>query len=74
MENNEIMQVANEVMDEGIVTDVNAGMSTGTAMLIGAGATAAVFAGIALVKKGIAYFKAKKARGQEDAEVDEVEA
>lgn len=64
MENNEIMNVANEVMDEGIVTDTT-GMSTGTAMLIGAGVTAAVFAGIGLVKRGIAVIKAKKAAEQE---------
>lgn len=62
MENNEIM---NEVMDsEGMMAET-AGMSTGTAMLIGAGVTAAVFAGITLVKKGIAAVKAKKAAEQE---------
>jgi hypothetical protein len=61
---NEIMNVANEVVDEGVMTDT-AGMSTGTAMLIGAGVTAAVFAGIGLVKRGIAAIKAKKAAEQE---------
>ena len=68
MENNEIMQVANEVMDEGIVTDT-AGLSTGAAMLIGAGVTAAVFAGIGLVKKGIAVIKAKKAQSQDEDDI-----
>lgn len=62
MENNEIMQVA-DIVEE---TDGAIGMSTGTAMLIGAGVTAAVFAGIGLVKRGIAYFKDKKAQSQGD--------
>jgi hypothetical protein len=66
MENNEIMQVANEVMDEGIVADATTGISTGTAMLIGAGVTAATFAVIGLVKRGIAAIKAKKAEQQSD--------
>jgi hypothetical protein len=71
---NEIMNVATEVMDDGIVADTNAGMGTGVAMLIGAGVTAAVFAGIGLAKKGIAAIKAKKAKDQGEPDpVDAVE-
>lgn len=69
---NEIMNVTSEVMDEDIMTD-KAGMSTGKAMLIGAGVTAAVFAGIKLVKKGIAAVKAKRAAKQDESDIVDVD-
>ena len=68
---NEIMNVTNEVMDEDIMTD-KVGIGTGKAMLIGAGVTAAVFAGIKLVKKGIAAIKAKRAANQDDSDIIDV--
>jgi hypothetical protein len=65
----EIMNV-NEVKDE--IAGVN--LSTGAAIAIGAGVTAAVFAGIGLVKRGIAAIKAKKAQQESEYEFVEDEA
>ena len=69
----------NEVMnyDEGMETEVendiveteDSGMSTGVAMLIGAGLTAASVAAVKLGKKVIAKFKARK-ENQEAIEED----
>ena len=73
MENNE-MNVREEAMDSNVAETT--GVSTGVAMLIGAGVTAAVFAGVKLVKKGIAAVKAKKAEKDgvdTDADFDLVE-
>lgn len=62
MENNEIMNVENEieVVDDVVVADEKTGISTGCAMLIGAGLTLAASAGVKLVRKFIANRKAKK--------------
>ena len=61
MENNEIMNYEEtEVMDDVVVAEEGSGMSTGVAMLIVAGLTRAVGAGVKLVKKGVAWYKAKK--------------
>lgn len=67
MENNEIMQVADDVMNESTVTGT-IGKDLGKGMLIGAGVTAAVFATVELVKRGITAFKAKKAKEQAEQE------
>ena len=70
MENNEIMNLEEiDVMDDVVVAEEKRGIGTGAAMLIGAGLTLAVSAGIKLVKKGIAAYKAKKALRQPDEEV-----
>lgn len=61
---NEIMNYENEVMDAEIETcevdTEKSGMSTGVAMLIGAGLTLATTAAVKLVKKIVANAKAKK--------------
>ena len=58
---NEIMNYEEtEIMEDEIVTDGGSGMSTGVAMLIGAGIACAIGAGVKLVKKGVAAIKAKK--------------
>lgn len=58
---NEIMNYEEtEIMEDEIVADGGSGMSTGVAMLIGAGIACAIGAGVKLVKKGIAAAKAKK--------------
>lgn len=67
----------NEIMNEEIMeTEVNtcdvdcteSGMSTGLAMLIGAGLTAASVAAVKLGKKVFASIKAKKARKEAEEE------
>lgn len=81
MENNEIVNVENfEIMDEVVMED-KPGLSTGGAILFGAGLTLAVGAGIKLVKKLIANAKAKKELRcpdhevlVEDEDIDEVVA
>lgn len=50
------------------------GMSTGVAMLLGAGLAAAGCAVVKLVKKGIAKAKARKAEGEIEGESDIIEA
>ena len=61
MENNELMTMEEtEIMDEVVVAEEKSGIGTGAAMLIGAGLTLAVTAGVKLVKKGIKAIKAKK--------------
>lgn len=55
---NEIMEM--EVIEDSVVADENTGMGTGVAMLIGAGITGAVIAGVKLVKLCINAVKAKK--------------
>ena len=70
MENNEIMNYEEtEVMDDVVVAEEGSGMSTGVAMLIGAGLTLAVGAGVKLVKKGVAWYKAKKELRKPDKEI-----
>lgn len=70
MENNELMNVEEiEVMDDVVVAEEKSGIGTGAAMLIGAGLTLAVSAGVKLVKKGIAAYKAKKEIRKPDHEV-----
>lgn len=60
MENNE-MVVFEEIEDmNDFEVNEKPGIGTGVAMLIGAGLTLAVSAGVKLVKKGIAAYKAKK--------------
>ena len=74
MENNEIMNYEDiEVMDDTFEVEEKAGMSTGVAMLIGAGVTLAVTAGVGLVKKAYAKYKAKKAinKPEGDIQVDD---
>ena len=71
MENNEIMNYEEiEEMDNAVEESESTGMSTGVAMLIGAGLACAIGAGVKLVKKGIAAYKAKKALRQPDNEVE----
>ena len=50
-----------KVVDDAVVADEKPGMSTTVAMLIGAGVTLAVGAGIKLVKKVYRGWQAKKA-------------
>lgn len=70
MENNEIMNYEEiEIMDD-VVAEEKPGISTGGAMLIGAGLTLAVSGAIKLVKKGIAAYKAKKELRQPDKEIE----
>ena len=70
MENNEIMNFeAVDMSDDMIMEGEGTGISTGGAMLIGAGLTLAIGAGIKLAKKGWAYLKAKKELKQPDHEV-----
>ena len=70
MENNELMNMEEiEVMDDVVVAEEKTGISTGAAMLIGAGLTVAVSAAVKLVKKGIAAYKAKKEIHKPDHEV-----
>lgn len=70
MENNEIMNYEEiEVVNDEIVANEGTGMSTGIAMLIGAGLTLAVGAGIKLGKKAIAAIKAKKELRKPDKEI-----
>ena len=61
---NEIMNYENEVMENEVdvyeTTTEDSGMSTGLAMLIGAGITAAGIAVVGLGKKLWAKYKAKK--------------
>ena len=71
MENNEMMDYGDiEMMDEVVETDEKTGIGTGVAVLIGAGLTIAVAAGVKLVKKGIAAIKAKKAQKAVDETVE----
>lgn len=63
MENNEIMiNEEFDMVDEHIVADDGNGIGTGAAMLIGAGLAFAVGAAVNLGKKGIAKFKASRAK------------
>ncbi len=75
MESNELMTMEEvEIMDDVVVAEEKSGIGTGAAMLIGAGLTLAVTAGVKLVKKGIKAIKAKKeAKKAEDdyVQVDE---
>ena len=65
-----------EVMDTNMDTidmeSEDTGMSTGVAILIGAGITLAVGAAVKLGKKGIRYIKAKKAlrKPEEGSEIE----
>ena len=69
---NEIMNYEEmEVIEVEPGLEEKSGMSTGTAMLIGAGLTLAVTAGVKLVKKGIAWAKAKLAEKKADEAEDE---
>lgn len=62
MENNEIMFDEIEVMDDVILEeDDSTGMNTGVAMLIGAGLTLAIGAGVKFGKKAIEAIKIKRA-------------
>ena len=73
METNEIMNVEldnDEIMDVEVVED-DKSLSTAGAMLIGAAVTAATVAVVKLGRKGIAKLKARKARSDEDLEVDD---
>lgn len=70
MENNEIMNFENiDMTDDVIMEGEGSGISTGGAMLIGAGLTLAIGAGIKLAKKGIAWLKARKEVHKPDHEV-----
>lgn len=67
---NEIMNYEDiEIMDDEVVAEGGSGISTGTAMLIGAGVTLAIGAGVKLGKKVYEYFKAKKEQQERDAVV-----
>lgn len=73
MENNEMMNVEEiEVMDDVVVADEKPGIGTGAAMLIGAGLTLAVSAGVKLARKLIANRKAKKEfrKAEHDVQVE----
>ena len=65
---NEIMEM--EVIEDSVVADENTGMGTGVAMLIGAGITGAVIAGVKLVKWCINAAKAKKESQQKTEQHD----
>ena len=67
MENNEIMNEGFEMVED-VVMDNNTGFGTGKAMLIGAGLTIAVCAGIKLAKKAYQNYKAKKELRRPDKE------
>lgn len=70
MENNEIMNYEDiEIVDDTVVETEGSGMSTGLAMLIGAGVTLAVGAGVKLVKGMIAKHKAKKELRKPESEI-----
>lgn len=70
MENNELMNVEEiEVVDDVVVAEEKTGISTGGAMLIGAGLALAVSAGFKLAKKKWAAFKAKKEAKKSGSEV-----
>lgn len=70
MENNEIMNYEEiEVMDDAVMADEDTGMATGIAMLIGAGLTLAVGAGVKFGKKAYAAYKAKKELRKPDKEI-----
>lgn len=71
MENTEIMNEVVEVVDDNVVTNAT-GLKTGTAMLIGAGVTAAAFAVVKLGKKAIAAIKAKKAKDEDEVYEEEI--
>lgn len=73
MENNEIMFDEIEVMDDVIVADEETGMSTGVAMLIGAGLTLAVGAGVKLGKKAVVAIKTKLAERKAAKDVPVIE-
>lgn len=60
MENIEIMNEGIEAMVDEVVADNTTGMSTGVAMLLGAGLTFAIGVGVKLGKKAYAALKAKK--------------
>ena len=72
----DIIMNEEEVMDTEMDTidmePEDTGMSTGVAMLIGAGITLAIGAAVKLGKKGIDYIKAKKAlrKPEEGSEVE----
>lgn len=63
--NEEIMETEVDTCD---VDETESGISTGLAMLIGAGLTAASVAAVKLGKKVFASIKAKKARKETDEE------
>lgn len=68
MENNEIMNIEDIEMDT-VACGEKSRLSTGAAMLIGAGVTLAVTAGVKLVKKAIVAAKAKKALRQAEEDL-----
>lgn len=57
MNNEEVMDTELDAIE---MESEDTGMSTGVAMLIGAGLTIAVGAAVKLGKKGVAYIKAKR--------------
>lgn len=69
MNEEEVMDTEMDTID---MEPEDTGMSTGVAMLIGAGITLAVGAAVKLGKKGIDYIKAKKAlrKPEEGSEVE----
>lgn len=69
MNEEEVMDTEMDAID---MEPEDTGMSTGVAMLIGAGITLAVGAAVKLGKKGIDYIKAKKAlrKPEEGSEVE----
>lgn len=67
MENN-IINEGIEMVEE-VVVDETAGIGAGAAMLIGAGLTFAVCAGVKLAKKAYDAYKNKKALRQPDKEI-----
>lgn len=70
MDNNEIMNYDEiEIVDDAMMADEKTGISTGAAMLIGAGLTFVVGAGVKLAKKLVAAHKAKKELKKPEGEV-----
>ena len=69
MENNEIVMEEIEFVDDAVMADEKTGVSTGVAMLIGAGLTFVVGAGVKLAKKAYTAYKAKKALNKPEGEV-----
>ena len=66
---NEIMNYEEIEMNDEIKEDEGTGIGTGVAMLIGAGLTLAVSAGVKLGKKLYAGYKEKKAFRKPDKEI-----
>lgn len=73
MENNEIMNEGIDTMMVEVVEGRPAGLNTGVAMAIGAGAVVAACVTFKLAKKLVAKFKAKKEQAKNEEDYVDVE-